>query len=174
MAQTFGLGIGDGMGRSWSPLAEHHLRRDEVVAMPRHLPPDLIDEVRERTRHRRSRLSVRRCNVRAGGRRALPLSYGKDAFVLRRSREEQLFHCFRLPSGGNVFNFLMRSSGHPSPRLCDDSGRRRRPDRQTEVSPGRRAAGARLRSQIAKALEIACRYYVGLSSDEGAGARRVP
>ena len=107
--------------------------------MPRHLPPELIDEVRERTDI--VEVVSRYVKLERSGRRLRGLcpfhSEKTPSFYVE--PEKQLFHCFGCHAGGNVFNFLMRLENAPFVEVVTRPGRgggHRRPDRGAHAAGG--------------------------------------
>ena len=141
--------------------------------MPRHLPPELIDEVRERT----DIVDVvsRYVKLERSGRRFRGLCpfHAEKTPSFYVEPEKQLFHCFGCHAGGNVFNFLMRLENAPFAevvsRLAEEAGIA---VETRELTP-QEVKKQRELEQIRRALELAAGYYARmLFSDEGAGARR--
>ncbi|HLS91399.1 MAG TPA: DNA primase [Limnochordia bacterium] len=139
--------------------------------MSRHLPADLIDEVRERTDI--VEIVSRYVRLARSGRRLRGLcpfhSEKTPSFYV--DPEKQLFHCFGCRAGGNVFHFLMRIEhapfGEVVRRLADELGipveSVRTPEEERRLQEIR---------ELQRALEIAARFYSQLLfADEGRSAR---
>lgn len=139
--------------------------------MSRHLPADLIDEVRERTDI--VEIVSRYVRLARSGRRLRGLcpfhSEKTPSFYV--DPEKQLFHCFGCRAGGNVFHFLMRIEhapfGEVVRRLADELGIRVESVRTPEEE--RRLQQIR---ELQRALEIAAHFYSQLLfAEEGESAR---
>lgn len=141
--------------------------------MSRHLPPELIDEVRERTDI--VEVISRYVRLERSGRRLRGLCpfHAEKTPSFYVEPEKQLFHCFGCHAGGNVFNFLMRLENAPFGevvrRLAEEAGIA---VEARELTP-QEAKRERELEQIRRALELAAGYYARvLFSEEGASARR--
>lgn len=141
--------------------------------MPRHLPPELIDEVRERTDI--VEVVSRYVKLERSGRRLRGLcpfhSEKTPSFYVE--PEKQLFHCFGCHAGGNVFNFLMRLENAPFvevvTRLAEEAGIA---VQTGELTPQEAQRHHEL-EEIRRALHLAARFYVrALYSEAGEEARR--
>ena len=141
--------------------------------MPRHLPPDLIDEVRERidiveviSRYVRLARSGRRYRGLCPFHQEKTPSFYVDP-------EKQLFHCFGCRAGGNVFNFLMKIEHAPFVdvvrQLADSVGLSVESSAPSPEEERRRREAEELRKVVAEAARF---YAQLLFAREGAPARR--